>query len=145
MAAISTYNDLRAHLNTLLAGFTASTIYWPDTDAPAMTPSSDPSNPASRVLVDYVFDVTDQISMAGDAALTGRLIAKIWTEKRAGDGKVLTIAEALRTLVLAADTTDTTSRIQWFEPRPGPALVSAEVENVFGREMHCPFVWHRGA
>lgn len=126
----------REVIGTLLAGFTAAPLLWPNSELPPPPPTTDPDPPAAYVAAEIETDRADQADFGGGAQVEGRIVLEIWAERRAGDGTVRSLADTLAALFATGDS----SGLFFREARLGPAVIA---DAWYGRSLQIPFTRFR--
>lgn len=142
--SITTYLELRTHVETLLSGFTTCPVYFVDQDFTPPPISTNPADPASYIVCDPLrIQSSDTVTAGGSAHLEGSVGLMVYVDKRTGDATVLELVEALRTLFLAAGADH--DNCKFFEPMLDRALVfTGDDAGRFARQLFVPFIWARG-
>lgn len=126
----------RERVGEILSTFTACPIVWPGTDKRPPALSSDPSTPASHIVVEIPIDAAERATFSGEAQIRGRVSFDIRVQRDRGDDTVRDLMETLRTLFATADT----DGFQFLEPVPGTPYLAGDSSEWYGRPFDVPFV-----
>ncbi len=126
----------REAIGNLLAGFTAAPVLWPNADIVPPAPTSAPASPVAYVAAEVENDRAAPSDFGGGAEVSGRVVLEIWAERRAGDGRVRSLADTLVALFASADG----GGLYFLEARLGPAVIA---DAWYGRSLQIPFTRFR--
>ena len=152
----TTYTTERQTVGDLLvANWTDCLIVWPNDDLSAFPlnaegahalpePTSDATNPARFLLLEFDYLGAEQITFDGDVQVDGILRFVVCTERGVGDAKARAMSDSLAGIFRAAETADSDG-IQFLEPDPGsPGVLELDGE-WFGIPLAVPFVRFQNA
>jgi len=124
----------RAAVDSILAGFTAAPVLWPDSTIKPPTPSADPAVPVSYVAAEIEYGAAEPTDFAGGTQTDGAVMLDVWTQRGRGDALLRQLLDSLVSLFAAANTSD----IFFLRPEPGAAQVDGA--DWYGRSLRVPFV-----
>lgn len=141
--SVGTYLELREYIEGLLAGFSVP-VYMVDQPFDPPPLSENGADPAAYVVCDPIrVGYAETITATKAGEISGDVCFIIYVDKRTGDAPILTLAEELRTLFLAASEVE--GNLDFTEPRPDRAMsFTGDDAGRLARQFFQPFHWVRG-
>lgn len=126
----------RETIGNLLASFTAAPLLWPNAGIDPPEPTAAPAPPVAYVAAEVEIDRAERSDFGGGAQVEGRVVLEVWAERRAGDGRVRSLADTLCVIFASADG----GGVYFREARLGPAVIA---DAWYGRSLQVPFTRFR--